>query len=204
MVSVVTVSTLLDRGGAGIVISSGTRVPAPPFLIMSALIGTALIAHHETAESIAIKVISAGYIKENGKPNFTAYYTALIDAKGGIKRIEMQDKVQVMMHFVEEHCSAKYVPSDMFATYYDLVQDYDLEVVDNFCHTYSVDDLESFEDSFQGIYNSESHFAEEWIDNMGETIPHYVVVDYDATWTYSLRHDYTFDHETGAVFADNF
>jgi hypothetical protein len=171
---------------------------------MTTLTGIALIAHHESAESISVKVISAGYVRDNGKGDFTAYYTALIDAKGGIKRIEMQDKVEVMMHFVDEHCSAKYVPSDMFAKYYDLVQDYDLDVVDNFCHTFSVDDLESFEDSFQGIYDTESKFAEEWIDNMGETIPSYVVVNYDATWHQSLRHEYTFDHETGAVFSDNF
>jgi antirestriction protein len=173
---------------------------------MTMLKGQELIQHHDnnSAKPLSQRVIDAGYIRANGKPNFTDYYTELVEAKNAHKKWMWQDKVQCMMHFVNEYCDEKYVPSDMFSAYYDLVQQYDVDVVDAFCHTYSVEDVESFEDSFQGIYDSEAKFAEEFVDSMGENLPHYIVVDYDATWWQSLRHDYTYDADTCAVFCDNF
>lgn len=45
------------------------------------------------------------------------------------------------------------------------------------------------QDAFVGEYSDEATFAEE-IANELETIPDWVVVDWQATWDYYLQHDY--------------
>jgi hypothetical protein len=44
-------------------------------------------------------------------------------------------------------------------------------------------------------------FVENYIENIGETIPSWICVDYEATWNASLRFDYT--EENGYYFRGN-
>lgn len=83
--------------------------------------------------------------------------------------------------------------------YEELCDDYPQEAVRAFINLYDEDELNRFEDCFIGCYDSEAAFAEEYvIDVCGNSIPSYVVVDWDATWNCNLRYD--FDFEDGFVF----
>lgn len=46
------------------------------------------------------------------------------------------------------------------------------------------------EEAFVGEYDDEATFAEEIANDLGETIPSWIVVDWQATWDYHLQWDY--------------
>ena len=62
--------------------------------------------------------------------------------------------------------------------------------------------VEHVEDAYQGIYNDEATFAEEYYENVYGEVPGFLVVDWDATWNSSLLYDY--DFIDGYVFCSNF
>ena len=87
--------------------------------------------------------------------------------------------------------------------YTDLCQSYGKDAVNAFLELYEDSDLQYFEDAYQGSYESEAEFAEEFTtDIYGFDAPSFVVVDWDATWNANLRYD--FDFEDGFVFNKNF
>lgn len=54
-----------------------------------------------------------------------------------------------------------------------------------------VSDIEGCDDRYRGMYESVADFAEQTCDEMGYSIPEFVVVDWEATWDSSLRYDFT-------------
>lgn len=54
-----------------------------------------------------------------------------------------------------------------------------------------VSDIEGCDDRYQGFYNDEAEFAEDFYNQMGAYVPEGIVVDWEATWEHSLRYDYT-------------
>jgi len=54
----------------------------------------------------------------------------------------------------------------------------------------NIGNFDDFEEAYQGEFDSEAHFTEETIASMGENIPSYIVIDYQATWDSMLRFDY--------------
>jgi len=52
-------------------------------------------------------------------------------------------------------------------------------------------DIEDCDERYQGCYNDEAEFAEEFVSEMGYSIPDIVVVDWEQTWESSLRYDFT-------------
>ena len=52
-------------------------------------------------------------------------------------------------------------------------------------------DIEDCDERYQGCYNDEGEFAEEYVTEMGYDIPSIVVVDWDQTWESNLRYDFT-------------
>ena len=86
--------------------------------------------------------------------------------------------------------------------YTKLCGDYGKDAVNAFLELYTENDLEYFEEAYQGRYDSESEFAEQFTtDVYGFDAPSFVVVDWDATWNCNLRYD--FDFEDGFVFNKN-
>lgn len=51
--------------------------------------------------------------------------------------------------------------------------------------------IEGCDDRYRGCYESVADFAEQTCDDWGYSVPDFVVVDWEATWETSLRHDYT-------------
>ena len=76
------------------------------------------------------------------------------------------------------------------------------DVVDAFVKYHGMSYVENVEDAYQGIYNDEATFAEEYYENVYGEVPGFLVVDWDATWDSSLRYD--FDFIDGYVFSSNF
>jgi antirestriction protein len=85
-----------------------------------------------------------------------------------------------------------------------LCESYGKDAVNAFLEIYDDEsNLQYFEDAYQGRYDSESDFAEQFTtDVYGFDAPSFVVVDWDATWNCNLRYD--FDFEDGFVFNKNF
>ena len=132
-------------------------------------------------------VRACGY-ERDGKLKYTEFYTELLTVKGLINNDTLE----------ENEISEEYQE-----VYTKLCGDYGKDAVDAFLELYSEDDLESFEEAYQGRYDSEAAFAEEFTtDIYGFDAPSFVVVDWDATWDHNLRYD--FDFEDGFVFNKNF
>lgn len=187
-----------------------------------------------TGPEKAAALISAGYVRQNGKADFVRFYETLLAEKSG--KNPVSERADLMLHFVNKW-SADYTVRDLklawetysqqadidggysaidefiedhglknigfYDSFADMVNDYDEQIVRLFVEDHGISCISHFPEAYQGTYSSEAEFAEEFFSQMGE-IPHCVVVDWQATWDYSLRHDYSFDDETGAVFSSNF
>lgn len=147
------------------------------------LTGPALIAkvaEFDSTVRASIKVTACGYLKDNGQPDFVAFYEALIAAKGLNEPTEDPEM------------------SDIEA---DLRERFGDDAVDAFIEVWSVDDLEYFEDAYQGEYRSGAKFAREIVgDCYGLNLPTFVEVDWEATWE-NLRYDYC--EQDGYIFSTN-
>jgi len=51
--------------------------------------------------------------------------------------------------------------------------------------------IEDCDERYQGCFNDEAEFAEQFITEMGYDIPSAIVVDWEATWETNLRYDFT-------------
>jgi hypothetical protein len=114
------------------------------------------------------KALACGYVKENGKPDFVAFYEALIAAKGLNEPTE---------------------DPEMDDTEAELRDRYGDDAVDAFIDYWSADDLEYFEEAYQSADRPEDFTRELVEDCFGLDVPHFVEVDWSATWE-NLRHDY--------------
>lgn len=69
-----------------------------------------------------------------------------------------------------------------------------------------VSDIEDCDSRFQGWYESEADFAEQFYNDVYGDVPAILVVDWQATWDSALRYDYTAcekSYRQVAVFSDN-
>jgi len=131
-------------------------------------------------------VRACGY-ERDGKLKYTEFYTELLTVKGLINNDALE----------ENEISEEYQE-----VYQTLCESYGKDAVNAFLEIYIEDDLNSFEDAYQGGYESEAEFAEQFTtDCYGLDIPSFVVVDWQATWDQGLRYDY--DFQDGYVFSSN-
>lgn len=80
--------------------------------------------------------------------------------------------------------------------YQEQVENCDQEIVDTFLQIWTLDDLSHVEHAFYGCCETPEMFAEEYYTQTSENvIPEGIVVDWEATWNYSLKYDFVF--ETG-------
>jgi len=90
---------------------------------------------------------------------------------------------------------------EYFDKYQELMENYDEDAVKAFLSLYSISDLHAFEECYEGHYDDVEAFVDNFMENSGEEIPTWIVIDYEATWNYSLRHDY--NEENGYYFRSN-
>jgi hypothetical protein len=126
-------------------------------------------------------VLQCGFVKENGKAAYVEFYTELLAAKGVVVDTDDAD-----------------VSDENQELYDQLCESHSQGAVDAFIKLYDEDSLSDFEDAYMGEYSSEAAFAEQYAEMHGEQIPSWIVVDWEATWNYSLRYD--FDEQDGYFF----
>jgi hypothetical protein len=150
----------------------------------TALTGDALLAKAATLDSTITateKVTACGYLNDNGKVDYVGFYTALIAAKGLNEPTEDPEMGEVEA---------------------DLRERFGDEAVDAFIEVWSVDDLEGFEDAYQGEWESGAKFVEEFVGDCYGTsnLPSFIEIDWEATWQ-NLRYDYC--EQDGFIFNVN-
>ena len=129
-------------------------------------------------------VRACGY-ERDGKLKYTEFYTELLTVKG---LLDVKEPADISDEYQEK--------------YESLCDTYGTDAVDAFLEIYDEDDLNSFEDAYQGSYESEADFAEQFTtDCYGLDIPSFVIIDWQATWDQGLRYDYEF--QDGFVFSNN-
>jgi hypothetical protein len=111
------------------------------------------------------KVRACGYVKEDGNLDYVGFYTALIEAKG----ILMKDYTPQF----EEGSIAE-----------TLAETYPAEAIQAFIDYWGVENLNYFEDSYYGEFESGAEFAKDFVEGTyGESnLPSFVEVNWDATW----------------------
>ena len=155
------------------------------------LTGNALLTRVNEMQAQGAKatdiVRACGY-EYDGKVHYTQFYTELLTVKGLINNDTLEN----------DEISEEYQE-----VYTKLCEEYGKDAVSAFLELYDESDLQYFEDAYQGRYDSEADFAEEFTSSVyGFDAPSFVVIDWDATWNCNLRYD--FDFEDGFVFNKNF
>lgn len=106
-----------------------------------------------------------------------------------------------MLTFIDEHNEQDFVR--YYEEYVSAGEDIGYDVVDEFINYHGeVSFVEYVRDAYQGTYNSEADFAEEFTEEVYGEVPVHLVVDWEATWKCNLRYDFNFVN--GYVFSSNF
>ena len=101
--------------------------------------------------------LSCGYVTDAGRPAFTDFYTAILEARGH----DMNPRAGETTEFLEE-----YKDFSESETLERLVDDYDVDAVKSFVEVFGIEAVESFEDSYQGEYDSGAEFAEQFVTDV--------------------------------------
>ena len=136
--------------------------------------------------------IACGYCTVEGsntKIHFTDFYMALLEVKG-----ESVDDIEKETIEAED--------SDNQEAINEALENHSAAAIEAFIELYGEENVGSFEDAYQGEYESGAHFAESLVsDCYCLDIPAFVCIDWEATWDH-LYYDYSI--EDGYVFCDNF
>jgi len=154
--------------------------------MLNALTGDALLDMIRKMEDAdrSTQCLTCGYVRENGKPAFTAFFEAILEARGVITNAqELKAECVDYQEQIDE-----------------LLEDYDALQIKAFIDLYGEENLEHFEDAYMGEMSG-PEFAEQIVtDCYCLDIPSFVCVDWSATWD-QLSYDY--DEQDGYIFARN-
>ena len=104
--------------------------------------------------------------------------------------------------FIETHGEQAFV--DHYETYVALFDQYQIDAIDAFIETFSIEDIDHFQDAYYGEYESGAEFAEEFARDIGEiprNLPSWIEIDWQESWE-NLSYD--FYEENGYIFNANF
>ena len=156
----------------------------------NALTGSALLDTIRTMETASRteQCLACGYVRENGKPAFTSFYEAILEARG------------ITTAAVEkEEMLGEYPEQNEILT--ELLEDYDADAIKAFIELFGEELLENFTDAYQGEMSG-AEFAEQLTtDCYCLDIPGFVEVDWQATWENLERYDYS--EQDGYIFCHN-
>ena len=160
----------------------------------NALKGTELLDAIRSMETAtrSEQCLSCGYVRENGKPAFTSFFEAILEARG--ITTAAQEKEDLL---------TEYKDSDELETLKELLEvDYSVDAIKAFVEYFGTGMLESFTDSYQGELSG-AEFAQQFTEDCWFVdIPTFVEVDWQATWENLERYDYA--EQDGFIFCCNF
>jgi antirestriction protein len=135
---------------------------------------------------------------------FTANYTEIFAADTVAKIEELVSEsyaLEDILEFIDNYSEGDFVT--YYEDYVTAGENIGYAQVDAFVAYHGLDCVEHAEEAYQGEYDSEAAFAEEFCYQMGHDVPAFVVVDWQATWESGLRYDYDFLGDL-YVFSRNF
>ena len=133
--------------------------------------------------------ISCGYVRQDGKPAFHDFYTAIMEARG----ITINES---------EPETIKAEDSDNQEQIDELLEDYPEDAIRAFIELYGEDNLDCFTDCYQGEMSG-AEFAEQFVNDVYcPDIPSFVSIDWQETWE-DMHHTWNYTEEDGYIFADN-
>ena len=131
--------------------------------------------------------ISCGYVRQDGKPAFTDFYTAILEARGITTNQPEPEEIKAEDSDYQEQIN-------------ELLEDYPADAIRAFIELYGEDDLDRFSDSYQGEMSG-AEFAEQLVtDCYCLDLPGFVEVDWQETWENLERHDYS--EQDGFIFSE--
>jgi hypothetical protein len=164
------------------------------------LTGEALLAavklHDAGTETKSELVARCGYQRPDGKPAFTAFYEALLAAKGiptSTDDIDTEEydswpaQKQELYDVVHDRLGEKWDHDDLVEF---------LRLLDEQC---GIENAEQFEEAYQGCYDGwhwQREFGEELLEAYDSNYTNdagmmsWLVIDWEATWNSALRYDY--------------
>ena len=104
--------------------------------------------------------------------------------------------------FIETHGEKAFV--DYYESYVALFDQYQIDAIEAFIETFSIEDIDHFQDAYYGEYESGAEFAEEFARDIGEiprNLPSWIEIDWQESWE-NLSYD--FYEENGYIFSANF
>ena len=104
--------------------------------------------------------------------------------------------------FIETHGEQAFI--DHYETYVALFDHYQINAIDAFIETFSIEDIDHFSDSYYGEYESGADFAEQFANDTGyihRDLPSWIEIDWQESWE-NLSYD--FYEENGYIFNANF
>ena len=151
--------------------------------MLNALTGDALLDMIRKMEDAdrSTQCLTCGYVRENGKPAFTAFFEAILEARGVITNAqELKAECVDYQEQIDE-----------------LLEDYDALQIKAFIDLYGEENLEHFEDAYMGEMTGPEYAEQLVTDCYCLDIPSFVCVDWSATWD-QLSYDY--DEQDGYIF----
>ena len=109
-----------------------------------------------------------------------------------------------MCDFIESYGETEFLT--YYETYHRLVDDYGLNLLDEFADEFDVDCVENFEDMYQGQFTSGAEFAETIASDCGyvsRDMPTWIEIDWEKTWDKALSYDYT-ELSGGHIFSNSY
>ena len=143
-------------------------------------------------------ILAAGYQYDNGKAMYTEFYTELLRAKGvaPVTDTDVNDDLynnlssdeKELFDAVDERIGEKWSTEEVIEFMKEL-DDIGIETASD------------FNDNFEGVYDSEKEFAEEFcnsVESIDTSSPYYFAIDWQAVYDHNLRYDYNcieFDYD---------
>tara|TARA_B100000003_G_scaffold192780_1_gene192697 strand:+ start:114 stop:590 length:477 start_codon:yes stop_codon:yes gene_type:complete len=155
--------------------------------------GTELLNTIRTMEtaSRSEQCLACGYVRQDGKPAFTSFYEAILEARG--VTTEAQEKEELL---------TEYKDSEELETLQELLEDFSVDAIRAFIECFGDGSLESFTDSYQGEMTGAEFAQQITEDCYCIDLPGFVEVDWQATWENLERYDYS--EQDGFIFCCNF
>ena len=123
----------------------------------------------------------------------TANYQQVLNADTIEKIDELLEEnhdLQCMLTFIDEHNEEIFVHN--YEEYVRMGEEIGYEAIDAYVADYGFNhDFDTLDVRYQGHYQSEADFAEEYINMVHRDVSDYVVVDWEATWERNFRYDFT-------------
>ena len=180
--------------------------------------GLALLEHLETHKdsSHTENATACGYVREDGKIAYTAYFEAVLEARNTFSGYG-KDAEEDDHEFDQWYESLDSDTTLLWDAIYESVPAecdiWDLQQCKDFIaelSDYGIETAEQWEDAFSQYdsgYDVEARFAEQWYTDCGmidEDNPLFFAIDWDIVWRHSLSYDFmTFEFNGETWFFQN-